>query len=412
MKLNHVVGLLCGLAWVFLAGCRPAGGVRHPREGVDLRARAEKLAREALVVDTHIDVPYRLMKKMEDISVRTEKGDFDYPRARAGGLKVAFMSIYVPASYQTSGGALEYADELIDLVESFEADWPDKFTVVRSTPEVLRQDRRGKILLALGMENGAPIEDDLSNLRHFRDRGIRYITLTHSEDNQICDSSYSKEKKWRGLSPFGRQVVAEMNRLGIMVDVSHVSDEAFYQVMEVSRAPVIASHSSCRKFTSGWERNMDDAMIRLLASKGGIIQINFGSTFLLDAARKQSQAFQEERRRYREAHHLDPDDEEAVKPFADQYWKDHPRIYADVADVAAHIEHVVQMVGPDHVGFGSDFDGVGDTLPSGLKDVSHYPNLIYELLRRGYSEEDVRKICGGNLLRVWSQVEKIATEPR
>ena len=405
------VALLCLLAFpVGCGGSPPRSGDTAPAAGADLQAKAERLAQEILIVDTHIDIPDRMQKKMEDISVRTAEGNFDYPRAKAGGLDAAFMSIYVPAKYQKDGGAKRYADGLIDMVEKFERDSPDKFAIARSPDEVLERASRGLIALPMGMENGAGIEDDLANLRHFHERGIRYITLTHSEDNLICDSSYTKgARQWHGLSPFGRQVVAEMNRLGIMVDISHVSDEAFRQVMEVSRAPAIASHSSCRAFTPSWERNMDDDMIKSLASKGGVIQINFGSAFLSQKANEQSVAYFNAIRKFREENGVSPDDERD-KQFTESYFKDSPRIYATMADVVAHIDHVIQLAGEDHVGLGSDFDGVGDSLPDGLKDVSGYPNLIRALLEKGYSEQRIRKICGENLLRVWREVERTARE--
>jgi membrane dipeptidase len=202
-------------------------------------------------------------------------------------------------------------------------------------------------------------------------------------------------------------VVKEMNRLGIMIDVSHVSDSAFYQILRVTKAPVIASHSSCRHFTPGWERNMSDDMIRMLAKNGGVIQINFGSSFLRDEVRRYHEETRNVLNKYYEEHKLLPTDTLAQE-YAKQYREQHPPIYADVKDVVDHIDHVVQLVGVDYVGLGSDFDGVGDSLPTGLKDVSMYPNLIYELLDRGYSEEDIKKICGENLMRVWAQVEKIA----
>jgi membrane dipeptidase len=212
------------------------------------------------------------------------------------------------------------------------------------------------------------------------------------------------------VSPFGEKVVAEMNRLGIMVDVSHLSDQAFRRVLEISRAPVIASHSSCRHFTPGWERNMDDDMIRLLAARGGVLQINFGSAFLLDEAQRQSTAFWEKFEEHLRTHELGPADPEARR-FAEEYWKGTPKVRGDLSIVADHIDHVVELVGVDHVGFGSDFDGV-DTLPEGLEDVSKYPGLLRVLLERGYGEEDLRKICGENLLRVWSEVERVAAELR
>lgn len=389
--------------------CASPTRITKHKVDMDRQQRAEALARELLLVDTHIDLPYRLQSKMEDISVRTTGGDFDYPRAKAGGLDVAFMSIYVPSVYEDSGGGKPLAEQLIQMVEKFTTDWPDKFALAYSTADVRNNFQRGVISLPMGMENGTPIEGRLENLHYFYTRGIRYITLAHAKANHICDSSFDPEKRWGGLSPFGVEVVKEMNRLGIMIDVSHVSDSAFSQILRVSKAPVIASHSSCRNFTPGWERNMSDDMIRELAATGGVIQINFGSSFLRDEVRRYHEEARNTLNKYYEEHKLQPADTLAQE-YARRYREQHPPIYADVNDVVAHIDHVVQLVGVDHVGLGSDFDGVGDSLPTGLKDVSMYPNLIYELLGRGYSEEDIRKICGENLMRVWAQVERIAAD--
>ncbi|MDX1643953.1 MAG: dipeptidase [Thermoanaerobaculia bacterium] len=375
-----------------------------------LEARAERLAGELIVVDTHIDVPYRLEEEEVDISQRTDGGDFDYPRAVEGGLDVAFMSIYVPASLQETGGAKEKAEALIDRVRGFAERWPEKFAIATSVTEVREQFGGAPIVsLPMRMENGAPIGEDLANLAHFHARGIRNVTLTHSENNQICDSSYASDRRWDGLSPFGREVVAEMNRLGVMIDVSHVSDDTFWQVIELTAAPVIASHSSCRKLTPGFERNMSDEMIRALAENGGVIQINFGSAFLTAEANEYSREMYRALGAYQEEQDL-ADGDPALEIFRDEYRAENPYPYADIADVVAHIDHVVDLAGVDHVGLGSDFDGVGDSLPTGLKDVSDYPNLIYELLVRGYSEEEIAKICGENLLRVWSEVERVAAE--
>ena len=389
------------------AGCRQDvqyGELEAVPETIE--AKAQRLARETLIVDTHVDVPYRLFEEMEDISVRTEKGDFDYVRAKEGGLDAPFMSIYVPASMEDDG-AKEHAEALIEMVEGFEASHPDKFMVARSRADVEAAFAAGKIALPMGMENGAPIEGDLANLAYFAERGIRYITLTHSKNNHICDSSYETEKKWDGLSPFGREVVAEMNRLGVMVDVSHVSDDTFYQVMELSEAPAIASHSSCRYFTPDWERNMSDDMIRLLAEKGGVIQINFGSAFLTAEANDQSSARWAAVAKFAMDNGLAEGDER-ITAFMEEHQAANPTIYASVSDVVAHINHVVEIAGVDHVGLGSDFDGVGDSLPSGLKDASQMPNLIRALLEDGYSEDDVRKILSGNVMRVWQQVDEVA----
>jgi len=404
---NRALRILLAGAGLAVLAC---GGAVEPvaEETPDTAAVAARLATEAIIVDTHIDVPYRLHEEMADISQATESGDFDYPRALAGGLDAAFMSIYIPARNQKTGDAKQVAEDLIAMVEGFERDAPDKFAVARSVADVRAHKEAGLISLPMGMENGAPIEE-LDDVRRFAERGIRYITLTHSENNQLCDSSYSEERTWNGLSPFGREVVAEMNRQGVMIDVSHITDDSFWQVMELTTAPVIASHSSCRTFTPGWERNIDDDMIQRVGENGGVVMINFGSAFLREDSQKQSQAFWEAYGGFLKENELPPDSEEG-KEFRDNYLAENPRIFAEMADVVAHIDHVVTLAGIDHVGLGSDFDGVGDSLPPGLKDVSGYPNLIAALLEAGYSEEDVVKICGENLLRVWSEVERVAAE--
>lgn len=385
------------LIFIF-AGCQTGETTR------DFHEQAQRLAQELIIVDTHVDVPYRLEKKMEDISQSTKTGDFDYPRAKAGGLNAPFMSIFIPARYQKTGGAKMFADSLIDMVEKFATDWPDKFAVATTPTDVITQFANGLISLPMGMENGAPIEGDLQNLQHFYDRGIRYITLTHGKYNHICDSSYDSDKHWNGLSPFGKEVVAEMNRLGIMIDISHVSDSTFYQVVKLTKAPLIASHSSCRHFTPDWERNMSDDMINLLAETGGVIQINFGSNFLSGEYKEKMQIARD----YMTENNIT--DHHEREQYQANYKRENNVKEADVTDVVAHIDRVVKLVGIDHVGIGSDYDGVGDTLPTSLKDVSGYPNLIEALLKSGYTEAEIKKICSENILRVWSEVEEIATK--
>ena len=371
-----------------------------------LKKRAYELAHTYIITDGHIDVPWRLNDGYEDLSVRTEGGDFDYIRAKDGGLDVPFMSIYVPSSYQETGGAKEKADSLIDLVHRIANDHPDKFEVAYSPNDGDRIFSQGKIALPMGMENGAPIEDNLNNVAYFHKRGIRYITLTHASDNLICDSSYDTANTWGGLSPFGRQVVAEMNRVGIMVDISHVTDAVINQVLDMAKAPVIASHSSCRKFTPGWQRNMGDPEIKRLKENGGVIQINYGSSFITQESQDKRQANTDKIAAYAKKNGLEQEDEK-LKVYAKKVSEDNP-IYADITEVVDHIDHVVKLAGIDHVGIGSDYDGVGDSLPYGLKDVSSYPNLIYHLLKRGYSDEDIAKICYKNVWRAWREVEKVA----
>jgi len=338
---------------------------------------------------------------------RSDEGDFDWPRAHAGGLDAPFMSIYVPAKYQKTGGAKAVADQLIDIVEGIVKRAPDKFVLASSVADVRRAFAEGRVALPMGIENGAAIESDLTNLKHFHERGVRYITLTHAEDNAICDSSYAETRTHNGLSEFGGQVVRVMNEIGIMIDVSHISDDAFWQVMESTQTPVIASHSSCRHFTPGFERNMADDMIERTAKGGGVVMINYGSTFITAEARAWSNAYWEARKAYAEEKGLGMDHHD-VDTFGDQYKREHPLPYASVNDVVDHIEHVIEVAGIDHVGLGSDFDGVGDSLPEGLKDPSDLPNLFAELHRRGRSEADLKKIAGENLLRVWAAVEDYA----
>ena len=261
----------------------------------------------------------------------------------------------------------------------------------------------------IGVENGYPVGTDIGRIKEFHDRGARYLSLAHGESNHLSDSSYDDNRPWKGLSDTGKAVIAEMNRLGIMVDVSHLSDSAFWDALEASRTPVIASHSSARHFTPGWERNMSDAMIAALVDNGGVIQINFGSMFLTNEALDYSSARSRSRKGYK-LEHPDVEDAELWFTYPAIYAAEHgPFPYATIDDVLDHIDHVVSVAGIDHVGIGSDYDGVGDSLPAGLKDVSSYPNLIAGLLGRGYSEDDIRKILGENLLRVWEAVERHAS---
>ena len=381
--------------------------VENKNESDKASDKAHALAKKYLITDTHIDVPYRLEHKYEDISLATESGDFDYPRAIKGGLDAPFMSIYIPAALQEKGGSKELADKLIDMVETITKKSPIKYALAYTTAQMEKNFSEGIISLPMGMENGSPIEGKLENLTHFYNRGIRYITLTHSKANHISDSSYDENRPAKGLTDFGKTLVTEMNDIGIMVDVSHISDDAFFQVMEISKAPVIASHSSARHFTPSFERNMSDEMIKLLAENGGIIQINFGSTFISQKSIENYNAFKIARSAYMKINSVEQSSDE-VKEFTKNYRAKLPFEYATTSNVLDHFDHVVKLTSIDHVGIGSDYDGVGDSLPIGLKDVSSYPNLIQGLLDRGYSEQDIEKVLSGNLIRVWKQVEAYA----
>ncbi len=402
MKIANVSLLAAAL---LLAGC---GQSEEGSATADLAERANELAQTSIIIDTHIDVPYRLEEAWADVSEATEDGDFDYPRAVAGGLNAPFMSIYTPAKLEAEGGSKALAEELIDMVEGIADSAPDKFAIAYSTEDIVRHFDEGRISLPLGMENGSPIEGDLANLRHFYERGIRYITLTHSLSNHISDSSYDENKRWGGLSAFGFEVVREMNRLGIMVDISHVSDEAFWDVMEIAQVPPIASHSSARHFTPGFERNMNDDMIKRLGESGGVVMINFGSSFLTETANIYAKARGDAWDAHKEESGIEGSHDERVAFYA-AWAADHgPFPYASIDETLDHFDHVVALTSIDHVGIGSDYDGVGDSLPVGLKDVASYPNLIRGLLERGYGDEDIGKILGGNLLRVWREIEVYA----
>jgi membrane dipeptidase len=413
-KINVLsAGLVLGLA----LACDPAPTeqeVDYTRMSDEERLEAARaMAQEFIMVDGHVDLPYRmkvggftLQREMLDVSERTDGGNFDYPRAKEGGLDAPFMSIYIPASYQEKGGAKAFADSLILMTERIADSWPDKFAMAYSPADIKRNFEQGLISLPMGMENGAPLEDDINNVSYFYDRGIRYITLTHGKDNLIGDSSYDDAETHGGLSEFGEEVVKEMNRVGIMVDISHVSDNTFYDVMDITQVPVIASHSSARKFTPGFERNMDDEMIKKLAENKGVIMINFGGSFIDGDYQQKTGEVREHIINWLAENELSRNDPQAQSYIREYTEKHNP--FPDVSKVADHIDHVVAIAGIEYVGLGSDYDGVGDSLPTGLKDVSMYPNLIAELLKRGYKKSDIEKICSGNIFRVWKAVEDFA----
>ena len=372
---------------------------------------ARQLAQDAIIVDTHIDAPGILLSRWADLGVEAPDREFDYPRAREGGLDVGFMAIYTSHGRDEAGTARQHAHNQIDAVEALAGRHPDKFAILTSPGDVERLREGGRVLLAMGMENAGPLGDDLSQVEAFFDRGVRYIGLTHSGNNRIGDSSYTLERRWNGLSPFGREVVAEMNRLGMIVDVSHLSDDTAREVIEVSSAPVIASHSGFRHFTPGFERNLDDDLAKAIAATGGVIQIPFGTMFLDGKAASDIQAYfvaaDEFERRNAELR-------AAGEPLEDRRaferaWEEaHPVPEIEIDLVLDQIDYGVQLVGIDHIGLGSDFDGVGGDLPEGLRTVADFPNLVAGLQQRGYGEEDIRKILGGNMLRAWTAIEATA----
>ena len=382
----------------------------------DPGTKARRLHARAIVVDTHVDAPYRLEKKWADVGERGATPHFDIPRALEGGLTAPFLAIYVPASYAETGGAAREALDLIDLVQRVVQAHPKDLTAAGSVADIRQAKRDRKIAVLMGIEGGHAIEDSLGALREFYRLGVRYMTLTHTNTNHWADSSgkfYLPDfnpadfQVHHGLSDFGRAVVREMNRIGMMVDVSHVSDETIDDVLETSRAPVFASHSSCRAICD-IPRNLTDDQIARIAAKGGVVMINVSSYFVDPAVVK---AMNDERAKLlpeylkiKQDLASDPKkrDEAIVKLF-DAI----PRRRTTWTRVIDHIEHVIQVAGPQAVGLGTDFDGIEDP-PEGLDDVSKLPVITAELLRRGHSERVVEGVLGENFLRFFRRIQEIA----
>jgi membrane dipeptidase len=365
----------------------------------DHLARARRLHAEAIGIDSHIDTIQRVLNGKEDISQRTARGHIDLPRLRESGMRAPFFALYVPTYYK-GAEAVRRTLQLRDAMQSVFDAHPDQIELALTAADVERIVKAGKISAVLTIESGHAMADDLAVLRMYHRLGVRSMTLTHFRNTNWADSS-TDTPQHNGLSEFGRAVVREMNRLGMIVDISHVSDKTFYDTLAVTTKPVIASHSSCRAL-SDVPRNMTDEMIRALAKQGGVIGINFGAQFV---SQKEAAAG---RRGFAARAAVEPNlagkalDEFAMKDYLDTYSVMRPN-QATIEDAVAHIDHVVKLVGADHVGIGSDWDGIS-AVPAGLEDVAKMPALTAELLKRGYSERDVKKILGGNFLRVMRQV--------
>ena len=361
---------------------------------------------EFLIVDTHIDTPYRNWRNELNIFDGTNTGQFDLPRAQQGGVSVAFMSIYTPASAAEEGTSKSIALDQIEWVHET-AESSNEIEIATCVADVRNLHEAGTLAFAFGLENGSPLEGDPANLKAFTDLGIRYITLAHSRSNEFSDSSYDENEPLQGLSDAGRELVREMNRHGIMIDISHLTDKAAWQVLEISENPVLATHSSLRHFIPGFHRNIPDDLVVALRENGGVVHINFGSSFVSNESREWRNRFDTVLAEANETAELTVEQRQAF--YAD-YVEANPYPFATVATVADHIDRVVELAGVESVGLGSDFDGVGDTLPIGLKDASMFPNLIDELRDRDYDDDSLRMILGENLMRVWEANESIAIE--
>lgn len=371
-----------------------------PRAGAQVDARALRLQQQVLGVDAHNDTVQRIVAAGADLGERSKSGHVDLPRLREGGIHVPFFALWAPMYYRGSEAVRRTLD-LRDQMQGVFDKYPDQIELATSAHDIQRLVRKGKIAAILTIEGGHQIDNDLAVLRMYRRLGILSMTLTHFRSNDWADSATAPAEH-DGLTEFGRSVVREMNRIGMIVDVSHVSDKTFFDVLSVSAQPVIASHSSCRALADS-PRNMSEEMLRALAKNGGVVGVNFNSPYL-------SQRDTELARRKIAGHNTrEPDltgsalDQYALKDWHESGY-DTPVVgTATVDDVVACIDYIVKVAGIDHVGIGSDFDGIS-IVPNGLEDVSKMPAVTAALLRRGYSEREIRKIMGENFLRVVRQV--------
>ncbi len=398
----NAVKLFCAVS---LAAVSLLAQDRSPAEA---EQTAERALRQAIIIDTHADTPQMMLDDGYDLADPASPYMVSIPKMREGHLGAEFLSIWVDVNWPPQD-LIHRALDLIDVVNSQVTLHSGQLEFARTAEDVLRIHRQNKIAILMGVEGGHIIEDDLRALEIYYQLGVRYMTLTHTRNTGWADSANDKPH-WNGLTDFGRLVVQRMNRLGMMVDISHVSDRTFEDALAASKAPVIASHSSCRAL-SAVPRNMTDEMIRALAKNGGVININFYSKFLDPVYARAHDAISKQ---------ADSDVEAARKPLAQEgkrlsygaETKIRRKYEAQLPTpgferIADHIDHAVKVAGVDHVGLGSDFDGV-DSIPRGMEDASKLPNLVRELARRGYREDDLVKILGGNMLRVMREVEEVA----
>ena len=366
-----------------------------------LQQKAIEICENNIIIDSHIDWPEWILAFPEDISTQTQKGDFDLVRANKGGLNAALSVLYINSGFNVDDGR-RMVDSMLKIVEHYPETYPDKFALARNPDDIRTNFSRGLFSLPLCLENGTPIGGDIEYLKYLKRIGIVYVTLCHNKTNQISDSNFDSDRRWKGLSPFGIKVIRELNHLGIMIDISHSTDSTVFQSLRYSKSPIIATHSSCRYFVPGFERNLSDTLIKAIAHKNGVIMVNLGSMFLDSVCLKNCN----EAINYMESKDINIYSDEG-SDYLQEFAKTH-KIISDSKELVNHIDHVVKIAGIDYVGIGSDFDGIGPTQPSDIPDVSGYPVIVFELLKRGYSEKDIKKILSGNFLRVWNNVIEIA----
>jgi membrane dipeptidase len=385
--------------------------VAEDRPPVVLSEHARELHASALVFDGHNDLPWEIRTKagasweQGDISKSQTRFHTDIERLRAGNVGAQFWSVYVPAETRLNGQSAHQVMEQIDVVKRMIIKYPDVFEFADSADDVERIHKNGKIASLIGMEGGHAIENSLSLLRVFRQLGVRYMTLTHGDTLDWADSA-TDEAKHGGLTPFGEEVVLEMNRLGMLVDISHVSPETMKDALRVTKAPVIASHSSARAIADH-PRNVPDDVLKLVAQNDGVVMVNFYSGFDVPESAAIMADWIGVRRKLKQQF----PDEADFKEASARWWKEHPLAPGTIYDVIDHIDHIVKVAGIDHVGLGSDYDGI-ETVPKQLEDVSKYPFITQALIDRGYADDDIRKVLGLNSLRVLRAADEAAERMR
>src|SRR5690554_316223 len=417
---------LATMVLVIGLGSGPAGGPASASaqtyDDPAIKAKAARIHEAAVNLDTRGDLPNFMISRPDfDVSKwndpYTTRSRIDLPRMKAGGLDAIFLAVYLGQGPRTEAGyadAKRRAQIQFDLVHKIAQDHPDLAGIATSEEEALALEKEGKRALCIGVENGWAIGKDLSLLQKYYDQGARYMTLTHTRNNDICDSSTDPAGyEHGGLTEFGKQVVAEMNRLGMLVDVSHISDDSFYDCLEYSKTPIVATHSSARELFDH-PRNLSDDMIKALAAKGGVVQMNMLGSYLKNQPAARVNALSELREKYANMRDL-PEDQRAAMTAErnaemariNELYPEEPATLSLVMD---HIDHIVKLVGVDHVGIGPDLDGGGGV--KDMYDVSEVGNITYELVKRGYSEEDIHKIWSGNFFRVMKEAERVAASMR
>lgn len=409
LRLALAVGFL--VSATALAQDTPAPAPVEQRAAIVLGERAASLHRSLLLVDGHNDLPWEIRKRaarsFDNLDIALSQSDLqtDIPRLRQGGVGAQFWSVYVPGETMREGTALAQTLEQIEIVHQMLRRYPETFELALTADDILRIRAAGKIASLIGVEGGHSIENSLNVLRQLHRLGARYMTLTHNVSLDWADAANDKAVLG-GLSPFGEEVIREMNRLGMLVDLSHVSPDTMRHALRATAAPVIYSHSSARG-VADHPRNVPDEILPLVVQNGGVIMVNFYSSFVVPA----SAARDAEAARLRERWKSELADDDAVEAAVQKWKRQNPALPGTIHDVLDHIDHLVRLAGPDHVGIGSDFDGV-PMVPKQLEDVSTYPLITQGLLDRGHDETVIRKIMGENVLRVMRQAEAVAARER